>query len=153
MTNAKDEIHVLHFNCVDVLFCIDVQYIKLIILLPQLTKVPNAGKSVIGIMNLAGESIPVIDLAIALHLNKKNHYSVNNPIIICEYENQLLGLLVNDIIGLGQFDKSRAISTNEKKEASYYTSNVLYQNAFSFLLDLKKLFNAIIYSQQGAANA
>jgi chemotaxis signal transduction protein len=54
---------------------------------------------VAGIMNYAGYSLPVIDLAIRLGMISRP-YTLDTPIIVCRHEQQRIAVIVQDIIGV-----------------------------------------------------
>lgn len=61
------------------------------------TNVPNAPEWVDGLINLRGNVISLIDLGFLLKVEEPLCY---NNIIICYYEEEKIGLLVEEIIGV-----------------------------------------------------
>lgn len=140
MINKKVNTHLLHFTVADILLCLNVLQIKIIILLPQLIKVPNTIASLIGLLNLSGKSVPVIDLAVELNLPRKSSYTTNNPIIICQNENKFIGLLVDEIVTLARHDELQANLAQVQTKDSYYQASINYNNVFSLMLNLKNIY-------------
>ncbi len=79
---------------------IDIMSVKEILKENKFTKVPNTLNFVVGVYNLRGEIIPVIDLAKMFNLKVKsdnNDKSSLKSIIVIKVENLLIGLIVEQI--------------------------------------------------------
>lgn len=63
----------------------------------EYTNVPNAPPWVNGLINLRGYVVTLLDLAVLLQVNESLCY---NNIIICNYGDEKIGLLVDEIIGV-----------------------------------------------------
>lgn len=83
----------------ELLACIDLANVERTFSLVALQAMPGGAPYVAGIMNFAGSSVPVIDLAIRLRL-PSSPYKLDTPIVVCAYERQRIGLIVMDIIGI-----------------------------------------------------
>ena len=79
--------------------CIDLGSVERTISLVAMQPMPGSAAYVAGIMNYAGTSLPVIDLAIRLGL-PSGAYTLDTPIMICVHENLRIALIVEDIIGI-----------------------------------------------------
>ncbi len=76
-----------------------VSHVREILLLKELTGVPNAPRPVAGVMNLRGHVLPVVDTHALLGLPGQlaDHSS---RVLIFLLENRPVGLIVDDVIGL-----------------------------------------------------
>lgn len=78
-------------------YCLDARIICEIILLPEITPIEEAPNHVIGIVNVRGEIIPVIDLNLVFgHAPKR--YRLTDKIIIMEMNSLKLGMIVNEVL-------------------------------------------------------
>ncbi len=64
--------------------------------LPELTPVVTAPPQMIGVVNLRGKIVPVIDLNLQFG-RQSNTYQLSDHIIFLEHQNQLLGLIANQV--------------------------------------------------------
>jgi purine-binding chemotaxis protein CheW len=77
-----------------------------IFFLPALTAVAEAGAEVVGVLNLRGSIIPVLDLNTCLG-RPQNPYQLNHVVVILRLEEQAVGLIV------GEVHNVEAIATND----------------------------------------
>lgn len=76
-------------------FGINVAKVREIIRLPQITKLPNLPKSVLGIFTLRDRLIPALDLNNYLYGKSSN--AANQKMIIAEFNKIACGFIVNDV--------------------------------------------------------
>ena len=81
------------------LACIDLVNVERTISLLAVQAMPGGASYVAGIMNYAGNSLVVIDLAIRLGL-QSSPYTLDTPIVVCVYEQHRIGVIVRDIVGI-----------------------------------------------------
>ena len=97
---ADTTLQLCSFQLADALFGLDTMLVQEIIKVPEITKVYQAPEEIIGIINLRGKIVTIIDLAIKLDLPTKVETN-NRRIIIVESHNEPFGLMVdtiNDVI-------------------------------------------------------
>ena len=66
---ATNKLHILQILMQHIHLCIPLQYIIKVFPLMELKEIPGTPPYCAGLMNVRGESIPVIDLALRLHVN------------------------------------------------------------------------------------
>lgn len=77
-------------------FAVDILSVQEIIRLLQITMVPRAPEYVVGVINLRGKVIPVIDLRI--RFNRPKAAADNNTrIVVMEFEQRIVGFLVDAV--------------------------------------------------------
>lgn len=81
------------------LACIDLDNVERTISLVDIQAMPGSAPCVVGIMNYAGSSLAVIDPAIRLGL-QTSPYTLDTPILVCVHEQQRMGVILQDIVGL-----------------------------------------------------
>lgn len=97
---ADTTLQLCSFQLADALFGLDTMLVQEIIKVPEITKVYQAPEEIIGIINLRGKIVTIIDLAIKLDLPTEIETN-NRRIIIVESHNEPFGLMVdhiNDVI-------------------------------------------------------
>jgi purine-binding chemotaxis protein CheW len=138
--------HVLLLKAGNLLFCMDLVNVECAISLVAMQTVPGCAPYVAGIMNYAGSSLPVIDLAIRLGL-QSSAYSLDTPIMICSHEHQRMGVIVQDIAGIQTLHEQDKQLTRELTgidaaiRASVHTGSGL-----ALLLDAAWLLQSEIYT-------
>ncbi|MAD44489.1 MAG: chemotaxis protein CheW [Oceanospirillaceae bacterium] len=69
---------------------------------PRLTKVPGVRNWVLGVANVRGRLVPVMDLAGLLGLPSKANWR-SRRVLVVEQDDHLSGLLVDAVLGMQQF--------------------------------------------------
>lgn len=87
---------IVSFKLAGEYYGIDIMCVKEILKAKKFTLVPNSLDFVIGVFNLRGEIMPIIDLAKMFHLEPENKSDLKS-IIIIKVENLLIGLAVDEI--------------------------------------------------------
>jgi two-component system chemotaxis response regulator CheV len=82
-------------------FGINVAKVREIIKMPELTTLPNMPASTVGVFNLRGYIVPVIDLANWLY--QFDNLSPERKLIVAEFNNMRLGFVVNDVRRIYRF--------------------------------------------------
>ena len=78
------------------LFALNVFKVKEVVKLPQISKIPHAHPKVSGVVNIRGESIPVIDLRRAINMPEAKHIEDTN-LVITEYNRTVQGFLIGKV--------------------------------------------------------
>jgi chemotaxis-related protein WspB len=81
-------------------FCLRLNDVERLLPLMQLQPVPDAPGWLVGIMNLAGEAVPVVDLAHRLGLADCPPYSLDHPVLLARAGGRQVGLVVEDVQGV-----------------------------------------------------
>ncbi|MDX1900861.1 MAG: chemotaxis protein CheW [Gammaproteobacteria bacterium] len=141
-----EKLNMLHCRVLDIPVCIDLQYVNKALLLVTLESVPGSPDYFVGLMNYAGNSIGVIDLATRLGFARKKQYSLNTPILLCASSEQNIGIVVDDIYGLINIDTQDVQMRNEfDKPDSPLSGIVSTETDLLFLINMKNIltFNLI----------
>tara|TARA_Y100000310_G_scaffold207250_1_gene207711 strand:+ start:437 stop:1390 length:954 start_codon:yes stop_codon:yes gene_type:complete len=78
------------------LFALNVFKVKEVVKLPPISKIPNAHPKVSGVVNIRGESIPVIDLRKAINMPEAKNIEDTN-LVITEYNRTVQGFLIGKV--------------------------------------------------------
>ncbi|MBV8801488.1 MAG: chemotaxis protein CheW [Gammaproteobacteria bacterium] len=103
---APDTSQILHFLVQKIHLCIPLEFIVKVLPLMELKYIPNTPHYCAGLMNISGTSIPVIDLALRLHLKRVDKYTLSTSIILCSDGTHELGIIIDDILGLAHIDNN-----------------------------------------------
>jgi len=106
------KIYILHFMLQGIQLCLDLNIVKKVIPLVFIEKIPKSENYVVGVMNIGGKGVPVIDLALRLELNRINIYSLDTPIILCQQGMYETGIVVDKILGI-ELIENDLLQTNQ----------------------------------------
>jgi len=84
------------FTIANEFFALEINSIREIIKVNDITRVPNTPNYIKGVINLRGKVIPIIDMRKKLNL-KQIDYDKNTRIIILEFNNMIVGIIVDSV--------------------------------------------------------
>ena len=95
--NRRTVQQLLTFGCNDQIYAFDIISVTDIIELPRITKLPMVAEHILGIMNLRGKVVPVMDFAGRMGFPPPE-YDEHSCIIVVDCEGALLGIKVPRVI-------------------------------------------------------
>jgi purine-binding chemotaxis protein CheW len=98
----------------------------------EVSDVPGAPPEVLGVRNLRGQVIPVIDLASALDLQSS---SDRERIVVVEDSGRLAGLAVDGVVDVGALDEAA-----EEVDSPYLRGALLVDGSLVGVIDIPALF-------------
>jgi purine-binding chemotaxis protein CheW len=137
----------LTFTLADEVFAVDVARVREILEMPSITKVPQVPDFMLGVINLRGCVVPVIDLRQKFGM-QETAQTVNTCIIVVEVsmdgENIVLGSLadsVQEVIEMepSQIEAAPHIGTNLKTD--FIKGMGKHVGRFVMILDIDKVFS------------
>lgn len=140
---ADNNMKVVNFNTRDFQGSIDIDRISKVISLPKLTLAPTGPDYVIGLLNLAGTVIPVIDLSMRLSVSNPLHYSIDTPILVCKTsQGQEFGILVESVDDIAKVTKEM-IQTDvaESKKNQIVDAAIKFKDSISLLINVNYLLD------------
>lgn len=90
----------LIFALTDKLYGLDARLVREIVRLPEITPMEDAPVFILGVINLRGRVVPVLDLNSRLGRLPQEHYRLADSVVVLEQSGSsgsLLGLLVNEV--------------------------------------------------------
>lgn len=122
---------------------IELTRIKEIIRYQELTTVPEAPEFIMGVLNLRGIAVPVINSRKLFQLPEKdlNMFSV---IIVMEVLGRLIGLLVDgvsDMVTIKDSEITNPPKFSERKGARFLKGMVQKEKKFIMILEVTRLFS------------
>lgn len=95
--DTQDERQLVVFGLGEEDYGVDISLVREIIAMQKITKLPQAIKSVEGIINLRGNIIPVVDLRKRFELPSTD-YTSKTRIIVVEIDGETVGLIVDCVL-------------------------------------------------------
>jgi purine-binding chemotaxis protein CheW len=124
-------------------FAVEVSAVEAIIKLQAITKVPHAPTHVVGVTNLRGNIVPVIDLKKRLSLPITE--STNDTrIIVAIMQDSKIGMVVDSVSQVVEIDDAQIEQTPQMStsiDSSYIRGIVKIENLLVIMLDLEKVFS------------
>jgi len=137
----------LTFRMMDEIFAIDVSKVIEILELSKITKVPQAPEFLLGIVNLRGNVLPVIDARLKFGMPKKDP-TIDSCIIVLniEIDNELvtLGALVDSVsavLELQPTDIQKSPSIGSRYNSAFIDGLVKTNDDFIMILNIGKAFS------------
>jgi len=148
--DAVVERQLIVFNIGEEEFGFDINDVREIIKLVEITKIPDIEDYFKGIINLRGNVIGVIDLAKKLHMQEKA-VDDRTRIIVVEVGEDQVGLLVDEVsevlrINSDKIEPAPALITN-KVHADYISGVGILDDRMIILLDIRALLGEKIIEQ------
>lgn len=125
------------FNVNDEQFAIEANDVEGINEILNITKVPKSPDYVLGLINLRGNIITILDIHKLLKMPKNN--SADNNIVIVNVKNEVIGIVVDQVDEVIEIEALN-IKTNELQE-SYIKGIIQIQDRIITFITLEELIN------------
>jgi len=122
---------------------IEIQYVTEIIVMQEITKVPDLPESMIGVVNLRGNVISVMDMRTRFHLEERE-YDDRTCIIVVDVEEVAIGLLVdtvNEVLNIPEEQVDPPPKTHSGIKSNYIMGMGKVENQVKILLDIEKILH------------
>ena len=109
----------------------------------NITEVPNTQKYIVGIINLRGEVIPILDLRMKFNMPKRE-LDDNHRIIIVSIQGNSIGFLVDSVSEVARIDSEDITRPPEEISdinSKYITGVAKYKDRIFILLDIELITN------------
>ncbi|MCC6138890.1 MAG: purine-binding chemotaxis protein CheW [Bdellovibrionaceae bacterium] len=144
----------LRFSLAKEHYALPLLSVKEVIAMPEVTQLPNTPKHFMGIMNLRGQIISIIDLRAKFQI--KNEFNPETTVIICDMKPFCMGIVVNSVdsvLSVKSEDIKPKPEIDSHKSTDYITGVVNYQEDLILLIDIAKALDVAdhnaIQSQTG----
>jgi purine-binding chemotaxis protein CheW len=138
-----DTIEIIAFRLHDQEFCVKTTTIREIRGWAPSTPIPHAPKDVVGVMNLRGTVIPIIDLAYKLGM-QSTAANERSAIVVTEVRSMIIGMLVDrvsDILTIKSSEVQPAPEITTSFDKSYTDGIIARDNGMICFLNLAKMFH------------
>ncbi len=139
--DSKKILRVLVFSLGKENYCVDVRQAKEVMRMPEMTRVPNVPAFVLGVANLRGEIISILDMHYFFGLESQGK-SQDVRIIVTDLTGEAVALRVDrvkDTIGIDEDDVQAPLATLKGRLAGYTRGQVKYGEDILIFLDLEKV--------------
>ncbi len=125
-------------------FGIDILYIREIIRMPVITRVPNAPAYVLGIFNMRGKVVPVVDITQRLGVMRNDEITDETKVIVVQVNNVLVGFVVDAVSEVQRIARDIIVpppALMENVNTKYVEGLAKLEERLIILLDLPKLLD------------
>ncbi|HEV8717582.1 MAG TPA: chemotaxis protein CheW [Candidatus Binatia bacterium] len=150
----------LLFRLNNSVFAVDALAVREIIRLPELTPIEEAPGFFVGVVDLRGRILPVMDLDLRFG-RARRPYHIQDYIVVLEWEQILTGLIVNEVLDVRNIAAQEivpkpAYGQVTERESSFIAGIAKLDQGLAMLLHLERLLswpgNAMTLSIQDAAS-
>ena len=135
------ELHIVGFQVGRETFGVPISQVHEIVRVPEITSVPDAPEAVVGVMNLRGKIVPVVDLRRRFGANTEA-FTRKNRVVVAEVEGKLVGLVVDsasEVIKLAPSDVQPGSSMFQDQDLNYITGVGKVRERLIILIDLSRV--------------
>ncbi len=126
-------------------FAVDALAVREIVRLPELTPIEEAPGFFVGVVDLRGRILPVMDLDLRFGRARRS-YHVQDHIVVLEWEQILMGLIVNEVldvrnIAAHEIEPKPSYGQTSERESSFIVGMAKLDQGLALLLHLQRLLN------------
>ena len=142
-TRSGPSLQALFFGVPGVQLCLPLEHVHKVLAMLDLQEVPDAPVHVVGLLNLGGEVVPVVDLCQLLK-REPFDYSIDTPILLCECRGRRCGIVVEAVSGVGAIQNSQRRMGEVVRDGRAPFSTVFDgSQGLVFMLDLEQVFDGL----------
>lgn len=134
------------FKLSDKFFALEISNIKEVLDRPEITFLPNAKTHFLGVFNLRGKIISMVDVRQLLSLSIPDHDSAS-MVVLVEYDNVTLGILVDEVMDFVHIEEIKIQLPSRKIPAAIAKYILGYFDKDNlgtiYLIDLVKLIQSM----------
>lgn len=131
----------------ETLFGINVFKVRELMTVPDMIALPDSTPSLVGVANIRGTAVPVIDLN---HFCNYESSPTNNILIVTEFNNSLQGFMVSDVDDIIQLAWSQIVEPSEMISRSHdnmlTAMSKLEDDRILLLIDVEKIIAEVLGS-------
>lgn len=129
----------LRFSLHNESYALPLLSVKEVIAVPEVTSLPNTPKHFLGIMNLRGQIISIIDLRAKFGI--KNDFGPETTVVICDIKPFCIGIVVNSVdsvLSVRSENIKPKPEVESDKKTDYITGVVNVEKDLVLLIDIAK---------------
>lgn len=140
----EEVIQFLSFSVSNELFGIELTHVHEILRPVFITRIPNVEEFILGVINLRGEIIPILDLKKKFD-QEFTPISHDTRIVVLEYESKRFGMLVEEVRQVIKIIKSSISAINDVATSASFNHMIDYvgrcEDKLVLILEMEKLMD------------
>ena len=140
---VKKTIRVLSFRLGTEHYCIDIADAKEVFSPISITRVPNTPAFIIGVTNLHGEIVPLVDIKYFLGLEQKEGFN-GTKVITTDIRGNVIGLVVDDVNAARDIEEESIqppLATIKGRLAEFTSGQIEIGKGIFIIINIKKILN------------
>ncbi|PKP34168.1 MAG: chemotaxis protein CheW [Bacteroidetes bacterium HGW-Bacteroidetes-17] len=139
--NKKKASNIVLFSLDEPRYALYLSAVERVIHSVEITPLPKAPDKVLGVINIQGEVIPVIDIRKLFHLPTRD-LSLDDQFIIARTSKRLVVLVVDSVAGVSEIANDQLVNAEESLSFAGYLSGVtVFENKIILITDLEKFLS------------
>lgn len=114
-------------------YCLELASVERILLLMDVDPIPQGPRYLLGFFNYDGESVPVVDVAVRLGMERKGEYSLDMSVVLCNAGHGSVGLLVDGVQSIREVSDDDVQLNNMFSDSHVALRGVIDSGGFSSL--------------------
>ncbi len=138
----------LIFDLTGKLYGVAVPLVQEIVRLPEITPMEDAPSFIVGVMNLRGRVVPVLDLNIRLGRLPQPVYHLSDAVVVLEWRGVFMGIIINDVrevrrLGPEEIDSVPAFEESDIRRHRHVLGVARVEEELVMLLDPEHLLHIL----------
>ncbi|MCS6941265.1 MAG: chemotaxis protein CheW [Geminocystis sp.] len=145
----REMAYYLIFNHSSLTYGLPAEEIQEVFFIPELTPIPDAPEDIVGVINLRGEILPIMDLNIRFGY-ETNGYQISDTLVVVRHEELKVGLITNHVDDVGIIEEENITpelpydrGSEEFKQEKFIKGVAKKEDKIIFLLDTEKLLRYV----------
>lgn len=131
---------VLHFRQATLNCCMDLRHVERVVPVSSVQRLPGESRATVGLLNLNGQGVPIIDLAFHLNVAFGQPYHLDACYIICHGQSHDIGLLTCGIDGIASYPKNQfQLQTRFEQSSQPFLATINSTYGLAYLLDIERI--------------
>ena len=142
--NRERSIRLISFALGGESYCVDINDLKEVVKLPPVTRVPNTPDSVVGVTNLRGEILSILDIRHLFGL-AENGITDDSRLLVADMDGGVIGILVDGMrqtMDVRETDIQPPLKTLKGVMADHTRGHVRRDDDILVFLDLEKILSS-----------
>ena len=127
-------------------YAVDVKYVFEVAPMVTIAGVPDMPEAILGVVNVRGAIVPVLDLRIRFNMSQKK-LDLTTPIIFINSDDSTFGLIVDDIDDVFQIQEGMIRPTELQKRADHIIGLTDHRNRLTTVIDPLMLLASSLQGQ------
>lgn len=123
----------------DLRFCVPLPAVERVFPLMYLQPLPGGPDYVVGLMNLHGECIPVLDLGLRLGVPDVEPYTLETEIALCSMNGRRIGLITRALTGVESLEGALQMRPELQESGLPFMAVAATAGGLALLLDIEQL--------------
>jgi purine-binding chemotaxis protein CheW len=119
----KDDMEIVVFSLDEPRYALELSVVERIVRSVEITPLPKAPEIVLGVINVNGQVVPVVDVRKRFRLPERN-IDIDDRFIISRTSRRLVALMADDVIGVQKLGKQQIVSADQDLPFAEYIKGV-----------------------------